>query len=94
MPKQFVSDPQKLKVRFALNGQVMQDADTSLMIHDVYDQASYASHILTLRPGDVVATGSPAGVGSARTPPIFFKAGDVSACTYEGIGTLTNPVVR
>jgi 2-keto-4-pentenoate hydratase/2-oxohepta-3-ene-1,7-dioic acid hydratase in catechol pathway len=62
------------------------------MIHDVFDQVMYASNILTLRPGDVIATGSPAGVGSARKPPIFFKAGDVSVCTYEGIGTLTNPV--
>jgi hypothetical protein len=44
-------------------------------------------------PGDVLATGSPAGVGSARKPPIFFKAGDVSACTYDGMGTLTNPIV-
>jgi 2-keto-4-pentenoate hydratase/2-oxohepta-3-ene-1,7-dioic acid hydratase in catechol pathway len=94
VPKEFVPDPQKLKVRFTLNGQLMQDADTSLMIHDVLDQVAYGSHILTLRPGDVIATGSPAGVGSARKPPIFFKAGDVSVCTYEGIGTLTNPVVR
>ena len=71
----------------------MQDANTSLMIHSVFELMSYGSHIITLRPGDVIATGSPAGVGSARKPPIFFKAGDVSVCTYEGIGTLTNPIV-
>ena len=71
----------------------MQDANTSLMIHSVYELLSYGSHILTLRAGDVLATGSPAGVGSARNPPIFLKAGDVSVCSYEGIGTLTNPVV-
>jgi 2-keto-4-pentenoate hydratase/2-oxohepta-3-ene-1,7-dioic acid hydratase in catechol pathway len=94
VPKEFVADPRKLKVKFTLNGQVMQDADTSLMIHDVFEQVSYGSHIMTLRPGDVIATGSPAGVGSARKPPIFFKPGDVSVCTYEGVGTLTNPVVR
>ncbi len=92
VPKEFVPDPQKLKVVFKLNGQVMQDANTSLMIHTVFEQVSYASHILTLRPGDVIATGSPAGVGSARNPPIFLKAGDVSECTYEGVGTLRNPV--
>jgi 2-keto-4-pentenoate hydratase/2-oxohepta-3-ene-1,7-dioic acid hydratase in catechol pathway len=92
VPKEFVPDPQKLKVTFKLNGQVMQDANTSLMIHTVFEQVSYASNILTLRPGDVIATGSPAGVGSARTPPIFLKAGDVSECTYEGVGTLKNPV--
>ena len=92
VPKEFVPDPQKLKVTFKLNGQVMQDANTSLMIHTVFEQVSYASHILTLRPGDVIATGSPAGVGSARNPPIFLKAGDISECTYEGVGTLRNPV--
>ena len=93
VPKEFVSNPQNLAVKFTLNGQLMQDANTSLMIHTVFEQVSYASHILTLRPGDVIATGSPAGVGSARTPPIFFKAGDVSVCSYDGIGTLTNRVV-
>jgi 2-keto-4-pentenoate hydratase/2-oxohepta-3-ene-1,7-dioic acid hydratase in catechol pathway len=92
VPKEFIADPQKLDVTFLLNGQVMQSANTSLMIHPVVEQVSYASHILTLRPGDVIATGSPAGVGSARTPPIFFKAGDVAECTYEGVGTLRNPV--
>ena len=92
VPKEFVPEPQKLNVTFKLNGQVMQSANTSLMIHTVFEQVSYASHILTLRPGDVIATGSPAGVGSARNPPIFFKAGDVAECTYEGIGTLRNPV--
>lgn len=93
VPKEFVPNPQNLPVKFTLNGQLMQDANTSLMIHSVDELVSYGSHILTLRPGDVLATGSPAGVGSARKPPIFFKAGDVSVCTYEGIGTLTNPVV-
>jgi 2-keto-4-pentenoate hydratase/2-oxohepta-3-ene-1,7-dioic acid hydratase in catechol pathway len=92
VPKEFVPDPQKLNVTFKLNGQTMQDANTSLMIHDVYEQVAYASHITTLRPGDVIATGSPAGVGSARKPPIFLKAGDLAVCSYEGIGTLTNPV--
>jgi 2-keto-4-pentenoate hydratase/2-oxohepta-3-ene-1,7-dioic acid hydratase in catechol pathway len=93
VPKEFVRDPQNLQVKFTLNGQVMQNANTSLMIHTVHELVAYGSHILTLRAGDVLATGSPAGVGSARKPPIFFKAGDVSVCTYEGIGTLTNPVV-
>jgi 2-keto-4-pentenoate hydratase/2-oxohepta-3-ene-1,7-dioic acid hydratase in catechol pathway len=92
VPKEFVPDVQKLKVTFTLNGQVMQDANTSLMIHTVDELMSFGSNILTLRPGDVIATGSPAGVGSARTPPIFLKAGDKTVCTYEGVGTLTNPV--
>jgi 2-keto-4-pentenoate hydratase/2-oxohepta-3-ene-1,7-dioic acid hydratase in catechol pathway len=93
VPREFVPDPQSLPVRFTLNGRLMQDANTSLMIHTVPELVSYGSHILTLRGGDVIATGSPAGVGSARKPPIFFKHGDVSVCTYEGIGTLTNSVV-
>ncbi len=92
-PKEFVPNPQNMSVKFTLNGQLMQDANTSLMIHSVVEQVSYGSHIITLRPGDVIATGSPAGVGSARKPPIFFKPGDVAVCTYEGIGTLTNPIV-
>jgi 2-keto-4-pentenoate hydratase/2-oxohepta-3-ene-1,7-dioic acid hydratase in catechol pathway len=83
-----------MKVTFRLNGQLMQAADTSLMIHDVFEQVAYGSHLITLRPGDVIATGSPAGVGSARKPPIFLKPGDVAVCSYEGVGTLTNPVVR
>jgi 2-keto-4-pentenoate hydratase/2-oxohepta-3-ene-1,7-dioic acid hydratase in catechol pathway len=92
VPKEFVADPQKLAVKFTLNGQLMQDSSTSAMIHDVYELVSYASHITTLRPGDVIATGTPPGVGSGRTPPVFLKPGDVSSCSYEGIGTLVNPV--
>jgi 2-keto-4-pentenoate hydratase/2-oxohepta-3-ene-1,7-dioic acid hydratase in catechol pathway len=92
VPKEFVADPRKLAIKFTLNGQLMQDSSTSDMIHDVYELVSYASHITTLRPGDVIATGTPPGVGSGRTPPVFLKAGDVASCTYEGIGTLTNPV--
>jgi 2-keto-4-pentenoate hydratase/2-oxohepta-3-ene-1,7-dioic acid hydratase in catechol pathway len=92
-PKEFVPDPQKLAVTFSLNGQVLQQANTSFMIHNVFEQLAYASSIMTLRTGDLVTTGTPAGVGSARTPPIYFKAGDRSVCTYEGVGTLTNPVV-
>ena len=92
-PKEFVPDPQKLTIRFSLNDQVMQEADTSFMIHNVYELVAYASSIMTLRPGDIVVTGTPAGVGSARVPPVYFKPGDRSVCTYEGVGTLTNPVV-
>ncbi len=92
VPAEFVPDPQNLKVTFTLNGKVMQDANTSLMIHSVFELVSYASHITTLRPGDVIATGSPSGVGAARMPPIFLRAGDEAVCAYEGIGVLRNPV--
>jgi 2-keto-4-pentenoate hydratase/2-oxohepta-3-ene-1,7-dioic acid hydratase in catechol pathway len=92
VPKEFVPNPQNLTIRFSLNGQLMQEDNSSLMIHNVFEQIVYASNIMTLQVGDVIATGTPGGVGNARKPPVFFKDGDVSVCTYEGIGTLTNPV--
>ncbi len=92
-PKEFIRDVKNMNVKFMLNGQVMQDANTRFMIHDVFEQVAYGSNILPLVPGDVIATGSPAGVGSARNPPIFLKNGDRMSCTYEGVGTLNNPVV-
>jgi 2-keto-4-pentenoate hydratase/2-oxohepta-3-ene-1,7-dioic acid hydratase in catechol pathway len=93
VPREFVADPQKLRILFTLSGKSMQDSNTDRMTHTVDELLAYASNILTLRPGDVISTGSPAGVGYTRNPPIFLKAGDVSVCTIEGIGTLTNPVV-
>lgn len=93
VPSEFVKDPQGLPIRFSLNGQLMQDSTTARMTHNVYELVSFASHVITLRPGDVIATGSSAGVGVARTPPIFMQAGDRAVCSVEGIGTLTNPVM-
>lgn len=92
VPRQFVPDPQKLAIKFTLNGTVMQDSSTSRMTHNVYELLSYASHIMTLAPGDVIATGSPAGVGTARETPIYMKPGDLAVCSIERIGVLTNPV--
>jgi 2-keto-4-pentenoate hydratase/2-oxohepta-3-ene-1,7-dioic acid hydratase in catechol pathway len=91
-PKKFVTNPQNLPVKFSLNGKLMQDATTALMIRDVFELVSYGSNIMTLRSGDVVATGNPSGVGSARQPPVYLKPGDRTVCTYEGVGTLTNRV--
>lgn len=93
VPQEFVPDPQKMPIRFTLGGKVMQESNTDRMTHTAYELVSYASHILTLQPGDILATGSPAGVGTARETPIYMKAGDVSVCTIGNIGTLTNPVV-
>lgn len=90
VPKAFVPDPQKLPIRFTLSGKLMQDSTTSRMTHNVYELVSYVSHIMTLKPGDIIATGSPAGVGAARN--VFMKAGDTAVCAIGGIGTLTNPV--
>lgn len=93
-PREFIKDPTDLDIKFVLNGEVMQESNTRLMIHNVYELLVYASNILTLKPGDVVATGTPSGVGSARKPPIFLKDGDRTSCTYEGLTTLENSVVR
>ncbi|MCA9738976.1 MAG: fumarylacetoacetate hydrolase family protein, partial [Gemmatimonadetes bacterium] len=93
VPAEFVGDPQALAVRYTLNGQVMQDASTALMVHTVRDLVSFASHIVTLGPGDLIGTGTPGGVGEGRTPPVYLKPGDTSVCSIERVGTLTNPVV-
>jgi 2-keto-4-pentenoate hydratase/2-oxohepta-3-ene-1,7-dioic acid hydratase in catechol pathway len=93
VPREFVVNPQALPIKVLLNGKPFQEGTSADMIHDVYEQVEYASNIMTLRAGDVIATGTPPGVGSAKKPPVFFKAGDTLSCTYEGVGTLVNPVV-
>lgn len=90
VPKEFVPDPQKLGIKFTLSGKVMQDSNTDRMTHTVAEMVSFVTHVLTLKPGDIISTGSPAGVGAARN--VFMKPGDVAVCTIERIGTLTNPV--
>ncbi len=85
-----VSDPQALPIRLSVNGEVMQDASTSQMIFPVAAVVSFLSKFVTLEPGDIISTGTPSGVGSARGR--FLKPGDVVSATIEGIGTLENPV--
>jgi 2,4-didehydro-3-deoxy-L-rhamnonate hydrolase len=92
VPRQFVSNPQTLAVKFTLNDKVMQDSNTDRMTHTIFEMVEFASRILTLHPGDILSMGSPAGVGTARATPIYFKDGDTSVCTIEGIGTLRNPI--
>ncbi len=92
-PKEFLKDVGNTAMKFSLNGQLLQEGTTAQMIHTVPEQIVYGSNIITLRPGDVISTGTPPGVGSARTPPILLKAGDRMSCSYEGVGTLSNPVV-
>ncbi len=82
-----------LTIRSRLNGQVMQDGNTQDMIFPVAKIISYASQVMTLEPGDVIATGTPSGVGFARTPPVFMKEGDLIQIEIEGIPTLSNRVV-
>jgi len=93
VPKQFVPNPQALPIKFTLNGTVMQDSSTAGMTHNVDEMVSYVSHVLRLQPGDIISTGSPAGVGTARATPVYMKNGDRSVCTIGSIGTLSNPVV-
>jgi 2-keto-4-pentenoate hydratase/2-oxohepta-3-ene-1,7-dioic acid hydratase in catechol pathway len=86
-------DPaRKLKLQVRLNGEVVQSGDTGQMIFSIPRLIAYASAIFTLAPGDVIATGTPAGVGFSRKPPRFMKAGDVCEVEIEGIGTLVNPI--
>ena len=92
VPRQFVPNPQKLAVKFTLNDTVMQDSNTDRMTHTVFELVEYASQMMTLYPGDLISTGSPAGVGTARATPVYFKPGDRSTCTIESIGTLRNRV--
>jgi 2-keto-4-pentenoate hydratase/2-oxohepta-3-ene-1,7-dioic acid hydratase in catechol pathway len=85
-----VGDPQQLKMRLTVNGETRQDATTGMMVFDVAELVAFASGFMTLEPGDIIATGTPSGVGKARG--IFLKPGDVVAGYIEKLGTLTNPV--
>jgi 2-keto-4-pentenoate hydratase/2-oxohepta-3-ene-1,7-dioic acid hydratase in catechol pathway len=82
-----------LRLRTRLNGQVVQDATTSDLIFDVATLVSTLSEAFTLQRGDIIVTGTPSGVGFARKPPLYMKAGDVCEVEVEGVGTLVNPVV-
>ncbi len=88
-----IPDPQSLQVRCYLNGELMQDGNTSDMIFSVARLISELSRDTTLTPGTVILTGTPPGVGVARTPPVFLSAGDRVTVEIEGIGELSNSVV-
>jgi 2-keto-4-pentenoate hydratase/2-oxohepta-3-ene-1,7-dioic acid hydratase in catechol pathway len=87
-----VSDPQNLKITCAVNGDLKQDSNTRLMIFNIAQTVAQLSRGMTLLPGDIIATGTPAGVGFARTPPEFLQPGDEVTCTVEHIGTIKNRV--
>lgn len=88
-----VGNPNALKLKTILNGQVMQDHTTADMIFDVPTLIESLSSTMTLRPGAVILTGTPQGVGMARTPPVWLKAGDRVVVEVEKIGRLENPVM-
>ena len=87
-----IPDPQALSIRASVNGVVRQDASTADMIFSVAELVAFVSRGITLEPGDVIATGTPPGVGFARTPPVFLQPGDRVAVEIGAIGTLSNPV--
>ncbi len=82
-----------LRIQSRLNGQVMQDANTKSFLWGVVETLVLITECMTLEPGDVVITGTPAGVGYARKPPVFMKQGDTIEVEIEGVGLLSNPVV-
>ena len=90
LPRAFVDDPHRLRLRLWRNGELRQDGSTASMVFTIEEQIEFLSAFLTLRPGDVIATGTPAGVGWPRGT--FLENGDELVCRVEGIGTLRNPV--
>jgi acylpyruvate hydrolase len=90
--KDEVPDPHTLNLTTRLNGVVMQSSNTKHLIFNTFDLIAYMSQVFTLEPGDVVSTGTPAGVGFARKPPVFLKPGDVVRIEVEGLGVLENPL--
>jgi 2-keto-4-pentenoate hydratase/2-oxohepta-3-ene-1,7-dioic acid hydratase in catechol pathway len=93
VPASEVPDPQELPIRAILNGEVMQDSNTSNMIFGVAEVVSFVSEAITLEPGDLIITGTPAGVGAFRDPPVWLQPGDEITIEIDGVGRITNPVV-
>jgi 2-keto-4-pentenoate hydratase/2-oxohepta-3-ene-1,7-dioic acid hydratase in catechol pathway len=87
-----IADPQALDLRCFVNGELRQSSNTRHMIFSVAQQISYLSTAFTLEPGDLIATGTPEGVGVGMEPPVFLKPGDVVRCEIDGIGAIENRV--
>ncbi|WP_454862572.1 fumarylacetoacetate hydrolase family protein [Paraburkholderia fungorum] len=88
-----IADPHRLDMRMLVNGEVRQSTSTGDMIYDIYDQIEYLSTVMTLEPGDVIATGTPSGVGVAMNPPRFLEVGDVMRVEIDRIGHIENVVI-
>ena len=88
-----IDDPHNLAISLELSGEILQNSNTKNLIFNVPKLIAYLSSVFTLEPGDVIATGTPGGVGFARTPPRYLKAGDQVRVRIEGLGELYNPVV-
>jgi 2,4-didehydro-3-deoxy-L-rhamnonate hydrolase len=94
VPREEIADPQQLGIRCILNGEAVQDSSTAQMIFSVAEIIAYVSQVITLEPGDLIATGTPAGVGVFRDPKVLLKDGDEVSIEIDGLGTLTNPVQK
>jgi 2-keto-4-pentenoate hydratase/2-oxohepta-3-ene-1,7-dioic acid hydratase in catechol pathway len=92
VPASEIPDPQALPIRAILNGQVMQDSNTSNQIFGVREVVSFVSQAITLEAGDLIITGTPAGVGAFRDPKVWLKPGDEITIEIDGLGSITNPV--
>jgi acylpyruvate hydrolase len=90
--KDEVPDPHALDITCAVNGEVLQSSNTRHLIFRIEDIVAYCSHIFTLEPGDVIATGTPGGIGFARSPQRFLRDGDMTVLEISGIGRLQNPI--
>ncbi len=88
-----IADPHNLRISLTINGETMQDSNTGNLIFKLPQLIAYLSSVFTLEPGDIIATGTPAGVGFARKPPRWLQPGDEVRIQIEGIGELVNPVV-
>jgi 2-keto-4-pentenoate hydratase/2-oxohepta-3-ene-1,7-dioic acid hydratase in catechol pathway len=88
-----IPDPHELGIRFRLNGRTMQDSNTRQFIFRVEELMAYISQVVTLEPGDLIYTGTPPGVGTARKPPVYLQPGDICEVEIDRIGVLRNPCV-
>ena len=93
VPRDEISDPHDLRIRAIVSGEVLQDSTTANLIFGIDDVISYASQTTTLEPGDLILTGTPAGVGVFRNPQRLLRPGDEVTIEIERIGSLSNPVV-
>ncbi len=92
VPASEVPDPQTLPIRAILNGETLQNSNTGNMIFGVAEIVAFVSQAITLEPGDLIITGTPAGVGAFRDPPIWLQPGDEITIEIDGVGSITNPV--
>mgnify|MGYP003329851448 CR=1 FL=1 len=92
VPASEIPDPQALRLRTLLNGEVMQDGTTADMVFGVRELIAFVAQAMTLEPGDLILTGTPSGVGFARTPPVYLQPGDEITVDIEGLAPLTSPV--